>query len=80
MPGAAHSHIGRPPSSLPPATPHRSEAELQDIRSFKEAAATMALREDRRSAHDPRLARFYMWAQTAATVFLACRVPTGACR
>ena len=39
----------------------------------------MAQREDRGAAtYDLRLARFYMWAQTAATVFLACRVPTGA--
>lgn len=28
--------------------------------------------------YDLRLARFYMWAQTDLTVFLACRVPTGA--
>ena len=33
--------------------------------------------EDRRVRYDLALARYYMWAQTAATVFLACRVPTG---
>jgi hypothetical protein len=39
----------------------------------------MAQREDRgATTYDLRLARFYMWAQTAHTVFLACRVPTGA--
>ena len=27
---------------------------------------------------DLRLARFYMWAQTSETVYIAVRVPTGA--
>ena len=29
-------------------------------------------------AYEPTLARFYMWAQTDATVFLAVHIPTGA--
>ena len=29
-------------------------------------------------AYEPALARFYMWAQTDATVFLAVHIPTGA--
>lgn len=56
---------------------HRSERELKDIRAFKDVAYQMLKREDRRSAYDLRLARFYCWAQTDATVFIACRVPTG---
>lgn len=61
-----------PPPSVP-----RSEAELRDIRAFKEAAAALAALPDAQLRYDLRLAKFYMWAQTAATVFLACRVPTG---
>lgn len=57
--------------------PHRNKAELQDIRAFKEAAAEVAALPDAQRHYDLRLAKFYMWAQTAATVFLACRVPTG---
>ncbi|KAI7845861.1 hypothetical protein COHA_000595 [Chlorella ohadii] len=56
---------------------HRNKAELQDIRAFKEAAAEVAALPDAQRHYDLRLAKFYMWAQTAATVFLACRVPTG---
>eukprot|EP00887_Chlorella_sp_A99_P002814 scaffold6.g2814.t1 len=56
---------------------HRSEAELRDMRRFQDAAQEMAAREDRRITYDLRLARFYMWAQTPATVYVACRVPTG---
>lgn len=56
---------------------HRTKAELQDIRAFKEAAAELAALPDAQLRYDLRLARFYMWAQTAATVYLACSVPTG---
>ncbi|KAI3436650.1 hypothetical protein D9Q98_006066 [Chlorella vulgaris] len=55
----------------------RTEAELQEVRAFKEAAQALLKREDRKTAYDLRLARYYMWAQTSATVFLACLVPTG---
>jgi hypothetical protein len=55
----------------------RTEAELQEVRAFKEAAQALLKREDRKTAYDLRLARYYMWAQTSATVFLACQVPTG---
>lgn len=56
---------------------HRSEAELKNIRSFKDAAQDILKREDRRQFYDLRIARFYMWAQTDATVYIACQVPTG---
>ena len=56
---------------------HRSEPELRDIRAFKDAAQELLRRPDRREAYDLRLARFHMWCQTATTVFVACRVPTG---
>ena len=56
---------------------HRGEGELQDIRAFRAAAAAAAGRGDRRTAYDLALARFYMWAQTADAVVIACRVPTG---
>lgn len=56
---------------------HRSERELKDIRAFKEAAYELLNREDRQLIYDLRLARFYMWAQTNTSVFIACRVPTG---
>lgn len=64
------------PAILP--TPNRPEPELKEIRAFKEAAHAMLAREDRREAYDLRLARYYMWAQTDMTVYVACRVPTGA--
>ncbi|PSC71468.1 heat shock [Micractinium conductrix] len=56
---------------------HRSEAELKDIRAFRTAAAELAGDPNRATRYDLRIARYYQWAQTAATVFLACRVPTG---
>ena len=56
---------------------HRTERELQDIRAFKDAAYELLQRDDRQTVYDLRIARFYMWAQTASTVYLACRVPTG---
>ena len=56
---------------------YRSERELQDIRGFKDAAYEMLQRDDRQIVYDLRIAKFYMWAQTPTTVFLACRVPTG---
>ncbi len=37
----------------------------------------MLKREDRQVQYDLELARYYMWAQTDATVFVACRVFTG---
>ncbi len=58
-------------------SPRRSKAELQDIRAFKEAAAEVAALPDAQRHYDLRLAKFYMWAQTAAAVFLACCMPTG---
>lgn len=58
--------------------PHyRSERELRDIRSFKQVAQELLKREDRKRLYDLRLARFYMWAQTEAYVFIACMIPTG---
>ena len=65
------------------AAPHwRSEAELKESRAFKEAA--VAARAGAAAAalppqcwHDPRLGRYYMWAQTDALVFVAVHVPTG---
>lgn len=75
------------PSNCPPTpTPPQpnpipsTEAELHDIREFKEAAQEALKLEDRARRFHPRLARFYMWAQTQATVWLACRVPCGGCR
>jgi len=56
---------------------HRSDAELRDIRAFKDAAYEALKSESRLSEYDLRLSRFYMWAQTDSTVFVACRVPTG---
>lgn len=56
---------------------YRSENELQDIRSFKDAAYEMLKQDDRQSLYDLRIAKFYTWAQTPTTVFLVCRVPTG---
>ena len=57
----------------------RTDDELREIRAFKEAAADAHLR--RRGHHtrtyDPRLARYYMWAQTARRVYVAVHVPTG---
>ncbi|KAL4442949.1 hypothetical protein ABPG77_008440 [Micractinium sp. CCAP 211/92] len=56
----------------------RSEAELRDIRAFKQAALEVRQRPDKgATSYDLRLAKFYMWAQTPGTVFVACRVPTG---
>lgn len=56
----------------------RSEAELKDIRAFKEAALEVRRLPDKgATTYDLRLARFYMWSQTPCTVFIACRVPTG---
>jgi hypothetical protein len=65
------------PYSLKACKACRDERELQDIRAFRAAAAEMVAREDRRVVSDPRLARFYMWAQTETTVYVACRLPTG---
>lgn len=65
------------PSSRTPCNPRRSEAELKDIRAFRTAAAELAGDPNRATRYDLRIARYYQWAQTAATVFLACRVPTG---
>jgi hypothetical protein len=56
----------------------RSEVELQEARAFKEAAAALrASAPEPRRTHDPRLARFYSWAQTSDCVFIAVHVPTG---
>lgn len=63
------------------ANPHyRTEAELRDIRAFKDVAYELQSkmsREERLVTYDIRLARFYMWGQTEAKVIVACRVPTG---
>jgi hypothetical protein len=56
---------------------HRSDAELRDVRAFRDAAAAALADPGRRRRYDPALSKFYMWAQTADTVFVACRVPTG---
>jgi hypothetical protein len=50
----------------------RSESELAVIRAFKLAAA-----KTEKGSYDLALARFYMWAQTEAQIFLAVLVPTG---
>ena len=54
----------------------RSEAELAVIRAFKAAAASAAVNK-KEDCYELPLARFYMWAQTEAQVFLAVLVPTG---
>ncbi len=63
------------------ANPHyRTEAELRDIRAFRDVAYEMQStlsREERLETYDIRLARFYMWAQTEGKVIIACKVPTG---
>ncbi|KAK9831834.1 hypothetical protein WJX81_000048 [Elliptochloris bilobata] len=56
---------------------YRSLAELAAIRAFKSAALTMLARSDRLETYELALARFYMWAQTDETVFLAVHIPTG---
>ena len=59
---------------------YRTEAELRDIRAFKDVAYAMQrnmTKEARLVTYDVRLARFYMWAQTEGKVVVACRVPTG---
>lgn len=58
--------------------PHyRTNAELEDIRAFKDAAYDILGRQDRFRTYDLRIARFYMWAQTESKIFIACKVPTG---
>ncbi len=58
------------------AAPHfRTDAELREVRAFKEAAAT-ALRaahtdDGGRQLARQRLSRYYMWAQCGEFVFLA---------
>ena len=60
------------------ANPHyRTETELKDIRSFKEAAYELLKMGDRCRTYDLRVSRFYMWAQTASKIIIACKVPTG---
>lgn len=57
---------------------HRSERELHNIRSFKEAAyELLEMGNARKTTYDLRVARFYMWAQTDASICIACMVPTG---
>lgn len=56
---------------------YRNDKELQDIRDFKQAAHKVSQLVTRHTTYDLRLAKFYMWAQTDRTVYLACRVPTG---
>jgi len=59
---------------------YRTEAELRDIRAFKDVAYALQrnmTKEARLVTYDVRLARFYMWAQTEGKVVVACRVPTG---
>lgn len=59
----------------------RSEAELKDIRAFKEAAFDILEQHPetakRSRVYDLRLAKFYMWAQTQSHVIIACKIPTG---
>ena len=51
------------------------------MRAFKEAAAAaLAAGPERRLRYNLDLARYWMWAQTEATVYLACRVPMGGLR
>mmetsp|Transcript_9128 Transcript_9128/g.15666 ORF Transcript_9128/g.15666 Transcript_9128/m.15666 type:complete len:532 (+) Transcript_9128:380-1975(+) len=56
---------------------HREEHELRDIRSFKDAAKVVYQKSDAMVTYDLKLAKFYMWAQTARYVYLSCYVPTG---
>lgn len=56
---------------------HRSKAELKDIRAFKDAAYELLQKHGSVDVYDLRLAKYYMWAQTDTSVFIACRVPTG---
>ena len=56
---------------------YRNEAELQDIRKFKDAAVKMQENPRRKVTFDMELGRFYMWAQTEAYVYLAVYIPTG---
>ncbi len=56
---------------------HRSQHDLQTIRSFKCVAAEVEQRHDATRHYDSRLARFYMWVQTPKHVILAVHVPTG---
>ena len=69
---------------------YRHDAELAEIRAFKERfaererlfsskadAAAFGSRASLARAFDRSLARYYMWAQTARKVFVAVYVPTG---
>ncbi|KAL3154051.1 hypothetical protein ABBQ32_013597 [Trebouxia sp. C0010 RCD-2024] len=55
----------------------RTEAQLKQIRSFRDAAQAMSQREDRQVTYSMELAQQYMWAQTDQHIFLATHVPTG---
>ncbi|KAL3140047.1 hypothetical protein ABBQ38_004327 [Trebouxia sp. C0009 RCD-2024] len=55
----------------------RTEAQLKQIRSFRDAAQQMSQREDRQVTYSMELAQQYMWAQTDQHIFLATHVPTG---
>ena len=55
----------------------RSETQLKDIRAFRLAASEIAARPDARTTFDLRLGRFYMWAQSARAIYIACKVPAG---
>ena len=57
----------------------RTDDELREIREFKDAAADVYATpgEHHVRTYDQRLARYYMWAQTARRVYVAVHVPTG---
>lgn len=57
----------------------RNDFELKEIRNFKDTAYEMlsSLGPKARITYDLRIARYYMWAQTASHVYLAVYVPTG---
>lgn len=56
---------------------YRSQQELEVIRSFKLAAEEYYERPNYQTLYDYRLAKYYMWADTEDTIYLAVHTPTG---
>lgn len=57
---------------------YRSDYEMQETRTFKEVAVEIHHSDGRhKTRYDIRMARHYMWAQTARNVYLAVNLPTG---
>jgi len=55
----------------------RTEAQLKELRRFKEAAFRSQAEPGREVRHDRELSRYWMWAETDLHVIVACYVPTG---